>query len=308
MNAEIHVAVAVIEVDQQFLVSRRHPEAYQGGKWEFPGGKVEPGETVQAALIRELQEELGITPTQSRPLMRVHHVYPDCRVLLDVWKVQSFTGAPEGREGQEVRWAGNDELRHLEFPDANHPIIKAALLPETIWITSPINSLASAADSFSMPESGLAILRQPQLSASAYTGLLTTLKDSHPAAMSSILLTSSVEEARDFGAAGLHVSGKSLESFKKPPQGDELLLSASCHNLEEVQRAASHGFDLAMLSPVLPTPTHPDKPALGWPAFNAVAEAACLPLYALGGMSAERLPEAWEHGGQGIAATRSFWE
>ncbi|MGV6818538.1 MAG: Nudix family hydrolase [Thiotrichales bacterium] len=308
MNAEIHVAVAVIDVEQRFLVSRRHPEAYQGGKWEFPGGKVEPGESVQAALVRELQEELGITPTQSRPLMRVHHAYPDCRVLLDVWKVQSFAGEPEGREGQEVRWAAADELRHLEFPDANRPIIKASLLPETIWITSPINSLTSATDSLLIPESGLVILRQPQLSASAYTELLTAIKDSHPAVMSSILLTSSAEEAGNFGAAGLHVSGKSLESFKQGPQADELLLSASCHNLEEVQRAAALGFDLAMLSPVLPTPTHPDKPALGWPAFNAVAEAAGLPLYALGGMSAERLPEAWEHGGQGIAATRSFWE
>lgn len=137
----MHVAVGVIMFHGKVLLSKRHADAHQGGKWEFPGGKVEDGEQVQEALVRELDEELGIRPERFRPLIRVHHDYQDRSVLLDVWKVEGFSGTPEGREGQLTTLVSPENLGVLAFPEANAPIVRAAQLGERINIE--ISSLCS---------------------------------------------------------------------------------------------------------------------------------------------------------------------
>lgn len=133
---QIHVAAAAIFREQHLLLSRRLKHVHQGGKWEFPGGKVEEGESVEDALKRELLEELAISVTEYSPLIRVHHNYPDLSVLLDVWRVDAFDGQPKGYEGQEIRWFEPSVLRDLEFPEANLPIVKAVMLPEQLSVTS----------------------------------------------------------------------------------------------------------------------------------------------------------------------------
>jgi 8-oxo-dGTP diphosphatase len=122
----LHVAVAaIVSEDGRVLISRRPKRVHQGGLWEFPGGKVEPGEDTAAALARELQEELAITPTRTAPLVQVHHDYPDLSVFLDVLVVSSFEGEPHGVEDQPLRWATAAELDTLDFPAANQPILDA---------------------------------------------------------------------------------------------------------------------------------------------------------------------------------------
>ena len=130
MTRYIHVAAAVIKDRQgRVLISQRPGHVHQGGLWEFPGGKLEAGETTEAALKRELYEELGIVVQAARPLIRVRHDYPDKSVLLDVWRVTAFTGQPMGCEGQLVDWVAVEELAGRAFPAANEPIIKAVKLP-----------------------------------------------------------------------------------------------------------------------------------------------------------------------------------
>jgi 8-oxo-dGTP diphosphatase len=122
----VHVAVGVIsDGGTGILVARRAQAAHQGGLWEFPGGKVEAGETVQAALHRELLEELAIEVRRCEPLLSIEHDYADKSVLLDVWWIDAFDGEPHGREGQPLRWVDVTELGGLEFPAANVPIIAA---------------------------------------------------------------------------------------------------------------------------------------------------------------------------------------
>jgi 8-oxo-dGTP diphosphatase len=122
----VHVAVGVIsDGGTGILVARRAQSAHQGGLWEFPGGKVEAGETVQAALHRELLEELAIEVRNCEPLLTIEHDYPDKSVLLDVWWIDAFDGEPQGREGQPLQWVDAAELCGLEFPEANVPIIAA---------------------------------------------------------------------------------------------------------------------------------------------------------------------------------------
>jgi 8-oxo-dGTP diphosphatase len=125
----IHVVAAVIynsDADA-ILISKRPDHVHQGGLWEFPGGKVDPGEQANQALERELYEELAISVTVASPLMQVSHDYSDKQVLLDIWQVDDFQGQPQGMEGQLWQWV---ELKTLlaensqyQFPAANQPIL-----------------------------------------------------------------------------------------------------------------------------------------------------------------------------------------
>ena len=124
----VHVAVGVILNDvKQILITRRSPHSHQGGLWEFPGGKVEPGETLEQALLRELNEELGIEVGKSTRLLQVHHDYGDKAVLLDVCVVWEFVGTARGLEGQAMEWVALANLGDYKFPAANEPIVEAVI-------------------------------------------------------------------------------------------------------------------------------------------------------------------------------------
>lgn len=120
----VHVAVGVIEnADGKLYISRRLDHLHQGGKWEFPGGKVEAGETVYSALCRELHEECQITVHHAVPFTVVQHNYGDKQVLLDVWRVTAFSGQIGQAEGQQWCWVAPHELMAYEFPQANMAIV-----------------------------------------------------------------------------------------------------------------------------------------------------------------------------------------
>ncbi|WP_250458538.1 8-oxo-dGTP diphosphatase MutT [Microbulbifer litoralis] len=126
MGKVIHVAVGVVvREDGRILIARRPDHLHMGGRWEFPGGKVEEGETVQQALARELREEVALEVRQLQPLTEIRHDYPEKTVLLDTWWVTEFEGEAEGSEGQQVIWVAVDELENRRFPDANGPILEA---------------------------------------------------------------------------------------------------------------------------------------------------------------------------------------
>jgi 8-oxo-dGTP diphosphatase len=129
MNKSVHVAVGVItsinEHNQtQYFLTKRLDNAHQGGKWEFPGGKVEEGETVAQALARELQEEVNIEILSCQPLMVIEHDYGDKKVCLDVFIVDNYNGEPSAQEGQQQSWFALQQFKDLEFPKANDAIIK----------------------------------------------------------------------------------------------------------------------------------------------------------------------------------------
>lgn len=121
----IQVAVGVITQNKQFFVCRRLAHQHQGNKWEFPGGKIEKNETATEALVRELSEEIGIQTLDCQALTNIEFSYPDKKVSLHVFIVSNFNGQPYGVEGQEAKWVSFDELKVLDFPDANIAIIDA---------------------------------------------------------------------------------------------------------------------------------------------------------------------------------------
>lgn len=128
MSKRIHVAAGVIlNSSNEVLLALRPKDKHQGGLWEFPGGKVEPGETAAAALARELYEEINISVELAEPLLVTSHDYGDKHVTLDVWTVRRFGGNPEGREGQQLRWVKFADLPHYQFPLANAAIVQVLL-------------------------------------------------------------------------------------------------------------------------------------------------------------------------------------
>jgi 8-oxo-dGTP diphosphatase len=119
------VAAALYDAEGRVLIAQRPQGRHQAGRWEFPGGKVAPGEPEAAALARELREELGILVTASRPFMRLRHTYPDRSVELSMWIIERFSGAPRGLDGQELRWVAPGRLGDQDLLEADRPFVEA---------------------------------------------------------------------------------------------------------------------------------------------------------------------------------------
>lgn len=318
----VHVAVAVIvrdsKVGREVLISKRPLNAHQGGLWEFPGGKVEPNETVTQALARELNEELGVdVPLSSAspiPLIRIPHDYGDKRVVLDVWMVSEFSGEPTGMEGQPVNWVRVGNLGDYEFPEANKPIINALILPDRYLITPKFDSLKAASKyvvSASNEGYRLIQFRQHALSDGEYCrwaeSLLETVSEfpdvrlflnRDPCSLSASLLEKS----------GLHMTASCLSKYvSKSIARRPRWLAASCHNEVELLLAEKLGVDFAVLSPVSETTSHPEVKPIGWDKFKMLVSGVAFPVFALGGLGSESIARAKQSGGQGVAAI-SAWQ
>ena len=122
----LHIVIAIIlDKNNQILITQRAKNKHQGGKWEFPGGKVKQGELAEEALIRELDEELDIQIINSEPMMEIRHHYSELSVFLDVYKVTAWQGKVYGKEGQPICWIDREALEQYEFPTANKAILEA---------------------------------------------------------------------------------------------------------------------------------------------------------------------------------------
>jgi len=305
MKKRVHVAVGVIQrPDTAILVAKRPEHAHQGGLWEFPGGKVEPGESVLDALQRELAEELGIQVTATRPLIQIAHDYVDKSVLLDVWTVVEFQGEPVGREGQPLRWSLPAAFDPADFPAANRPIIQAVRLPSAYWITP--EPVLGELDSFWQRvqralDAGVSLiqLRAKQLDVAATRPILQELVRRSAERHALVVVNRFIELAPL--CAGVHLTASQLSRLQQRPLPAEQWLAASCHSEAELQAAAKLGCDFTVLSPVLPTASHPEALPLGWETFAELARTARMPVYALGGMTLADVDRARQAGGQGVA-------
>lgn len=308
----LHVVAAVIRgTDGRILLAQRPADKHQGGLWEFPGGKVEAGEPVEAALARELHEELDICVEQARPLIKVRHAYPDLAVLLDVWEVARFSGVPRGMEGQPLAWAEEGALDDFQFPAANRPIVSAARLPADYLITPAEGSAAELLAGIGRAlDNGTRLLqlRAPQLAKSAYRALADEVL-ARCTGRAAVLLKGPLAWAADFPAAGWHLSAAQLRELAGAPRPLPAgrWLAASCHDAEELALAAQLGVDFATLSPIQATQSHPDATPLGWSRAAELIRGFNQPVYLLGGLGPEERERAWQAGAQGVAGIRGLW-
>ncbi len=307
----VHVAVGVItDPSGAILIAQRPSHLHQGGFWEFPGGKVESGETVIDALKRELQEELGVTVHEMRPLIRVPYDYPEKSVLLDVWRVVSFSGEARGCEGQPVKWVSRHSLTDFNFPAANGPIVMAACLPDQYLITG---DFINETDFLTRIERALGRgvrliqLRVQNMSIERFSELAEEVFVLGGQYSARVLVNASPDLAAHLGADGVHLNASRLMSLSSRPLGQEKYVAASVHNEEQLSHAMKIGADFIVASPVLPTTSHPAATLLGWEGFQSLTRLARCPVYALGGMTPDHIAQSQSLGGQGIAAISSMW-
>ena len=308
----VHVAVAVIQdASGRVLLTRRPAGAHQGGLWEFPGGKVERGETFEQALRREIREELGIEVSTHQPLIDLTHGYPDKIVRLDVHRILQYSGNPMGLEGQPLEWILPENLHQYAMPAADRPICAALKLPRQYLITGPDPALPGQflRRLEASLERGLRLvqLRAPGLGRSEYIALAVDALGLCHQYGAELLLNCPVNQAQELGADGVHLNSKQLAGLSERPLSNNKWVAASCHNLEELQQAMAIDLDFCVLSPVLQTASHPDAEPMGWDRFAQIVALANIPVFALGGMESSHIPMARQQGGQGIAAIRALW-
>jgi 8-oxo-dGTP diphosphatase len=307
----VHVAVAVIVTSaQQVLIARRPDHVHQGGFWEFPGGKVEPGESVYTALQREIREELQIDIQSAQPLIKILHHYKDKSVLLDVWQVSGYRGKAHGAEGQLLKWQLIDELDPKLFPAANRRIISALQLPDKLLITGDFSCQKNYADKLSRSlQSGIKLVQlrcKSKCDPAIYPAIVHLSKSLCESEGAYLLLNADPDLANELHL-GLHLNSRDLFRYQQRPIPKDRLLSVSCHDLGDLYQAEKLQADFALLSPVKQTTSHPDSVAIGWNGFSQLVSTVDIPVYALGGMQLSDLDDARQSGAQGIAAISAFW-
>jgi 8-oxo-dGTP diphosphatase len=304
------VAGVLRDAGGRILVTRRGAGRHLAGRWEFPGGKVVPGESRVAALVRELDEELGIRIERARPLITIPHAYPSGKIVLDVWEVHSFQGRARAREEQELAWLTLDEIDRLPMPDADLPARTALRLPSRYVITPPAATRDEVIDGV---ERALAAgerlfqLRLPVMPREVLAGLAREVVARCRPHAARALVNADWRLAMQADCDGVHLPARLAATLDARPVPAGRWLGVSCHDAAELAHARRIGADFATLSPLAATPSHADATPLGWTGFRELANASPLPVYALGGVGPADIACAHAHGAQGIAAIRGLW-
>jgi 8-oxo-dGTP diphosphatase len=296
------VAAAVIErPDGTFLLACRPEGKPYPGYWEFPGGKIEPGEEPRAALDRELREELGIEVREATPWITRVYAYTHATVRLHFFRVTAWAGEPQPLEDQAIAW------QRVEAPDAspmlpaNAPVLSALALPAVMVVS---NATELGFDAWSLKLSAQVIGER----------LLVQIREKSLAPQRvQFLLSRALTRGTPFGALvvvnsdcgafaqadGVHLTSRALMEAHARPAGR--IVGASCHDAAELAQAARLGLDYAVVGPVAPTASHPGAATLGWAGFAALVKDCPLPAYAIGGLARADLAVARRHGAHGVA-------
>jgi 8-oxo-dGTP diphosphatase len=306
----VRVAAAVImRADGDVLLAQRPPGKPYAGYWEFPGGKLEPGETAAAALARELQEELGLVVRRAAPWITQEFVYPHAHVRLEFFRVLAWDGEPHGHDGQAFAWQTPGRFTVAPLLPANTRVLAALSLPPVYGITcaEDMSEEAFLARAEVALEAGLRLIQVrdrtwPEARRRALAARLAVLAAPHGA---TILYNGDEAIARELGLGGVHWTAARLRDATARPR--DLMVAASCHDHDELARAEALEVDFAVLGPVRDTPTHPGATPLGFARFASLVEGTRIPVYALGGLAQHDLDEAVDHGAHGIALRRNAW-
>lgn len=306
----MHAAVAVLVREDGLVLLGQRPEGKPwAGWWEFPGGKIEDGETAFHALGRELHEELGVEVVEATPWLTRTFAYPERTVKLHFFIVRRWQGEPHGREGQQLSWQDPRGLTVDPMLPANTPILAALQLPPAYAISNlaelgEAKFMASLQDAL---QQGLRLIqwREKDLPVEKQQALLQQVLKLANTYDAKVLVSADAGLARHTGAHGVHLPAQALMALQERPA--DMLCAASCHNVEELAHAARLGLDFVVLSPVLPTQSHPGAQTLGWQAFAELVADYPLPVYALGGLQPQDQLTAWQHGAHGIAMQRAVW-
>ncbi|HEY4294220.1 Nudix family hydrolase [Luteibacter sp.] len=304
------VAGVLVDGSGRILIAQRPAGKHLAGMWEFPGGKLEPGEAAMAALERELDEELGIVvdPASFEALIRVPWRYGEREMLLEAVLVRGWTGEPAALDAAAIAWHAPSSIAPALLAPADRPILAALRLPPHYPISpadaSPDEAAAWVLAALARGER-LLQWRLPALPVETVRAVAAEVLPAVRRVGAQLLLNRDIEGALELGT-GVHLASSQLDELAARPLPLSVAVGVSCHDARELELASRLGCDFATLSPVLATVRHPDAEPIGWPRFARLAEAASLPVYALGGLGPGDVAEARMHAGQGVAGIGAF--
>jgi 8-oxo-dGTP diphosphatase len=306
----VDVAAGVlVRTDGQVLLAQRPLSKVYAGYWEFPGGKVEPGETPRIALDRELYEELGIRVSCAYPWLTQTFEYPHATVRIHFFRVTAWDGTMVAREHQALEWQLPEHMTLAPMLPANTPLLRALDIASEYAIS---NVMEVGERSFLKLlawrlSRGLRLvqLREQMLDRTRLRTLgqrIIGLCRSHGARL---LVNADMQIAQEIGADGIHLSSAQLAQWDERPHF--AWVGATCHDEGELAKAASLALDFVVLGPVVESATGKERAALGWQRFSRLIENYPLPVFAAGGLKRAFLETAWTHGAHGIAVRRTAW-
>ena len=307
----IQVAVGCLIKDKQVLICQRLARQSFAGQWEFPGGKLEAGETPQQALIREFAEESGLQTTDWQPLISYPWDHGEVQVQLHVFVTEQARGDLHAHEGHAFEWCPLDELDQRAMLVANKGIVRALQLPDRYLITGGFHDAQDALQRLKAALSEgikLVQLRAKGLDKSAYIELAQAMLPLCHGHGAKLLLNAKLDWLADLPQAdGIQLASTEIMALTERPIAQDKLLGVSTHNAVELAKALKLKADFVLLSPVKPTSSHPGLPGLGWPRFADMVQAMPVPVFALGGLNDLDRAEAKKQGAQGVAAISGYW-
>ena len=296
--------------DGSFLLAQRPAGKVYAGYWEFPGGKVEPGEPLASALARELHEELGIDVERAYPWIVRAYAYPHANVRLNFFRVRAWRGEAHGKETQQLSWQHVSALAVSPLLPANGPVMRALQIPSEYAITRAseigIEAQMNLVDQALARGLRLIQVREKGMAAPAIEHFAAAVIEKARACGARVLINADIALAQRLGADGVHLTAAQLSCLEQRPALD--WCAASCHSASELERAVRIGIDFVVLGPVGTTPTHPDAQPMGWEGFAALVRETEVPVFALGGMAPGHMETAWRYGAHGIAMMRGSWQ
>lgn len=292
----IEVAAAVIQrPDGAFLLAQRPAGKVYAGYWEFPGGKIEPGEAAEKALARELNEELGIEVAHAYPWITRVYTYPHGTVRLQFFRIVAWRNEPHPLEDQAISWQACGAPLAAPMLPANAPVLAALALPTEYAVTDTRRFGLAHLEARLRAGLKLVQVREPALSAEARKRFTQQVIELAHRYGCKVMLKEPFP-----GADGIHFTASQLLQLDSRP-GDGLA-AASCHSREELERAMALGLDFAVLGPI-----RDKSPALGWDRFRELVRYCSIPVYAIGGLTRADLEDAWRAGAHGVAMIRGAW-
>ena len=311
----IDVAVGVIlRDDGSFLLAQRPDGKPMAGWWEFPGGKLERGETVLDALIREFDEELGLEVIDAHPWVQRVVTYPHATVRLHFWRSfgegREWRGVPQSKEGQDFRWEHIDRLTTDPWLKGAEPVKRWLRLPALYAISNATRvGVEAFLATFDRQLEAGAIhqlqLREPGLDDGAFASLFDEVAARCRAHRVRLLVNSSHAERFWHRADGVHLTAHDLLLLDARPPVDWCV--GSCHDVRDLEHAGALELDAAVLGPVRATASHPGRPGMGWSTFSERIATTAIPVYAIGGLERADRIDAIEAGAHGIAMIRGAW-
>jgi 8-oxo-dGTP diphosphatase len=303
------VAALIFNERGEFLLAQRPVGKVYAGYWEFPGGKVEPGESAACALGRELHEELGIEVITAYPWLTRDFDYAHAAVRLRFFRVLKWSGELRAREQQQFAWQSARAVTVAPLLPANGPILRALELPHIYGITC---AAELGRDRFMTRleqslANGLKLIqvREKQLASAALRALASEIVGLGHRYGARVVVNGAPVIADQVNADGVHLTASQLMAATHRPDCE--WCGASCHDATELAHARELGIDFVVLGPVAATPSHAGATLLGWQQFARLIRDYPLPVYALGGMRATHVEQAWSCGAHGVAMVRGAW-